>query len=329
MIIHLVQNQVEQSQEILSKSVDFIKQTFPSVEKVRSFSKSYIASYLSKALIASVALSCLNISFSTSFPICLALVVFISFKDFTTFALQGIKKAMHTIAQRSREYLTRIAQVISDIFEATCRFSSSFFLQTIYLKEKALSSNKKSFVNQAVVTNTKPFIEEALAFDEKFSIEHAVVTNTEPFIEEALDEKFSISQAVVVTNTEPFIKKALQIQEDKQTVRLAEILEIAEKPKQSKILSKFNQLCAENLDLLFIKKSYTFRSIFSTPQKPIATIPHTDLPKSNRPRTALPKSNRKIEAQGSIMSPAPSTPTPNLSSIRLGMKALNLVKFIK
>ena len=72
-------------------------------------------------------------------------------------ALDNIKEAIHALAQKSRACLTRIAQAISDIFEAICAFISSFTLQAIDLKEKALSFafDKKSPINYAVVTENE------------------------------------------------------------------------------------------------------------------------------------------------------------------------------
>ncbi|VHO02869.1 hypothetical protein [Candidatus Rhabdochlamydia sp. T3358] len=286
MSIRLVHNQ-----NIINRSVNFInnlnEQTLPSFEKVQSFSKSYMASYLSKALVASAVLSYLGFSFSTAFPICLALIVFTSF---ISFAIDSIKEAMHALVQKIRECLTRVAQVISDIFEAICAFISSFALQAICLKEKALS----------------------FAFDKKLPINQAVVAN-EPFIEEA------------------------QIQEGARTVRLAvsqrEIPEIEKKAKKSEILSKFNQLCAETPNLLFFQQSYTCQPIPSNLKTPFQTSLST--PKRLiAPRTTLIKSNRNLEAQELIMA-SPSISTLNSSSIklgssiRLGMRALNLARSIK
>lgn len=56
--------------------INIHEQGFSTFEKVRSFSEGYMVSYLSKALVASVTLSYLGFSFSTSFPICLTLIVF-------------------------------------------------------------------------------------------------------------------------------------------------------------------------------------------------------------------------------------------------------------
>ncbi len=278
MNIHLAHNQnfINRSVNIIN---NFNEQAFSSLEKVQSFSKSYMVSYLSKALVASVALSYLGFSFSTAFPICLALIVFTSF---IRFAIDVIKEAMHALVQKSRECLTRVAQVISDIFEAICAFISSFALQAICLKEKALS----------------------FAFDKKLPINQAVVAN-EPFIEEA------------------------QIQEGARTVRLAvlqrEIPKTEKKAKKSEILSKFNQLCTETPNLLFFQQSYQpipsnlktpFQTSLSTPKRLIA------------PRTTLLKSNRNLETQGLIMA-SPSIPTLNSSSIKLGMRVLNLARSIK
>ena len=142
----------------INRNVNFInnihEQGFSTFKKVRSFSESYMVSYLSKALIASVAFSYLGFSFSTVFPISLALIVFTSLMSL---ALDNIKEAIHALAQKSRACLTRIAQAISDIFEAICAFISSFTLQAIDLKEKALSFafDKKSPINYAVVTENE------------------------------------------------------------------------------------------------------------------------------------------------------------------------------
>ena len=144
MINEVIHQDYINEQCFINRNVNIIKnihekniqeQGFSTFEKVRSFSKSYMASYLSKALVVSVALSYLGFSFSTAFPICLALIVFTSFMSL---ALNSIKEAIRVLAQKSRECLTRIAQVINNIFEAICTFISS----AIHLKALSFTFDK-------------------------------------------------------------------------------------------------------------------------------------------------------------------------------------------
>lgn len=191
MSIHLAHNQ-----NFISRSVNIInnfnEQAFSSLEKVQSFSKSYMVSYLSKALVASAVLSYLGFSFSTAFPICFALIVFTSF---ISFAIDSIKEAMHALVQKIRECLTRIAQVISDIFEEICAFISSFALQAICLKKKALSFalDKKLPINQAVVAN-EPFIEEAQIQEDARTVRLAVSQREIPKIEKKVKKSEILSK---------------------------------------------------------------------------------------------------------------------------------------
>ena len=224
-----------------------------------------MVSYLSKALVASVALFYLGFSFNTAFPICLALIVFTSF---ISLALDSIKVAMNALAQKSREYLTRIAQVISNIFESICAFISSFSLQAIYSKEKA----------------------RAFSFDKKLPINYAVITNTEPFIKEALQIqedariiKLSVSQR--------------EITKKKKKAKKSEILS-----KFNQLCTEH-----PNYSLISQQKN-TYLPILSNLKMPFQIpLPISKRPIAI-PRTTLPKSNRNLETQGLIMtSPSIST----------------------
>ncbi|HEV3270503.1 MAG TPA: hypothetical protein VGZ69_07675 [Candidatus Rhabdochlamydia sp.] len=265
-----------------------------------------MASYLSKALIVSLPLSYLGFSFSTAFPICLALIVFTSFMSF---ALDSIKEAIHALAQKSKACLTRIAQVINDIFEKICAFISSFALQAIHLKALSFTFDKKLPINYAVITDIEAFTEE-----------------TSPYFAAHLPIPHQAFVALEKRSTDLVsIEEISQIQEDTQIVTLAvpqkETPELEKKAKKSEILFKFDQLCA--VSGFVTASNYPSSSQFQNPYKlplQLATPP------ISTPRITLPKptGNQSPEIQKLMMVPTP----PNPSLVKFGMKSLHLVKKI-
>ncbi|MEK7339768.1 MAG: hypothetical protein AABZ92_03535 [Verrucomicrobiota bacterium] len=325
----MIKEVIHQSYNKITES-DFVNTINENVltQKVKELSESYIFSIGSRTLFASLTLKAVcSVSLSTSFPICLALIAFTSLMNF---AVNSIKEAIKALVKKGREYLTRIAQVISDIFEAICTSINSFALQAIHLKDKVLSFDKKLPINYAVITDNEPFTEEAISY---FIVPNLIAQSSV-----ALEKSAALTAS---------IEEAPQIQEDIQIVTFAppqkEIPETEKKAKKSEILSKFEQLCAvsrfakeanypsfqqlnyttESVDLSSkssqIKLNYpSFQQSQNQYQSPV-------LPIGKMPKIVLPKLGRNSEDQGLIT----TTPTFNSSSIKIGMKVLNLVKKLK
>lgn len=275
----------------MNRSVDFIhnvhEQGLSTFEKVRSFSTSYMGSYLSKALIASITLSYLGFSFSTAFPVSLALIVFTSF---ISFALDSIKEAIYALAQKGKACLTRIAQVISDIFAAICTSINSFAWQATDFK--VLSS----------------------AFEKKLPINYAVVTDNEVFNEKTISD-------LVHPCLQKSVDLANKIQKDTQTIILAtsqkEFSEIDEKSDLPYDFSGF-KFIKDSSHLFFLPFENKNNQPFS-----IVTMPRIAPPN-------LQKKNPEVQKLIMISTPPPTLKSPHLNPVKLGIKTLNFAKkFIK
>lgn len=109
-------------------------------QKVKELSESYILSIGAQTLIGSLALKACGISFGTSFPILLALVVAKSFistlncaKTAIKATLNGAKTVIQITAQKAASPFMRAANVINTIFQKVCASFTSFALSSYHL----------------------------------------------------------------------------------------------------------------------------------------------------------------------------------------------------
>lgn len=121
-------------------------------QKVKELSESYILSIGAQTFIGSLALKACGISFGTSFPILLALVVSKSFISTLNYAktaikatLNGAKTVIQITAQKAASPFMRVANVINTIFKKVCASFTSFALSSYLLMRNTYSSSFGKF----------------------------------------------------------------------------------------------------------------------------------------------------------------------------------------
>ncbi len=117
-------------------------------QKIKEISENIIFSIGAQTFIGSLALKACGISFGTSFPILLALVVAKSFittlnhaKTVIKAILNSAKTVIKITAQKVASPFMRIAEIINDIFKRVCASFMSFALSSYHLMKDIISSS--------------------------------------------------------------------------------------------------------------------------------------------------------------------------------------------
>ncbi|VHO02871.1 hypothetical protein [Candidatus Rhabdochlamydia sp. T3358] len=150
------------------------------IQKVKEISENIIFSIGAQTFIGSLALKACGISFGTSFPILLALVVAKSFittlnhvKTVIKATLNGAKTLIKITAQKAASPFMRIAEVINDIFKRVCASFMSFAISSYHLmKDITYSSNFREFNSTPIVphVNEEPIETQELTIEEEPSV---------------------------------------------------------------------------------------------------------------------------------------------------------------
>lgn len=146
-------------------------------QKVKELSESYILSIGAQTLIGSLALKACGISFGTSFPILLALVVAKSFistlncaKTAIKATLNGAKTVIQITAQKAASPFMRVANVINTIFKKVCTSFTSFALSSYLLMRDTYPSSFRKFDRPPVIESEEPIVEAQEIIEEQPTI---------------------------------------------------------------------------------------------------------------------------------------------------------------